>query len=246
MSAVVACRGVGRTLGRRGRWVEALRGVDLDIGAGESVAVVGASGSGKSTLLGVLAALDRPQEGRLIVGGVDVWAAPERARRAVRRRFGWIPQDALTSFDPRYRAGDVVAEALPRGTADPRGAVAGLLEHVGLPAHLADRRPATLSGGERQRVAVARALAVQPDVLLADEPTAGLDAPAQERVLDAIASAGRDRALVLVTHDLRVARRMAGRVVVLDAGRVVDDVRADGLESGGPVLARLLAATPSL
>ncbi|MFC4562660.1 ATP-binding cassette domain-containing protein [Nocardiopsis mangrovi] len=220
--------------------------MDLAIGAGESVAVVGASGAGKSTLMGVLAALDRPQEGRLIVGGADVWAAPERERRAVRRRFGWIPQDALSSFDPRYRAGDVVAEALPRGSADPGEAVAGLLEAVGLPAHFAGRRPATLSGGERQRVAVARALAVRPDVLLADEPTAGLDALAQDHVLDAIASAGRDRALVLVTHDLRVARRMAGRVVVLDAGRVVDDVPADELESGGPALARLLAATPSL
>ncbi|MBB6173933.1 peptide/nickel transport system ATP-binding protein [Nocardiopsis mwathae] len=265
--ALISLRGVCRTLGGRRRRVAALRDVDLDIAAGESVAVVGRSGSGKSTLVGVVAGLDRPHRGTLRVGGVDdVWRAPERERRAVRRRFGWVPQDALTSFDPRYLAGDVVAEALGGAdTGDTGAAVAALFARVGLDPGLMARRPAAMSGGERQRVAVARALAVAPDVLLADEPTSGLDVLAQERVLDVIAAqrmggacgasargcdgggdTGRRRALILVTHDLRIARRMAERVIVLEDGRVVDDLPADDLDGGGPALRRLVEATPAL
>ncbi|ASU82129.1 ABC transporter ATP-binding protein [Nocardiopsis gilva YIM 90087] len=253
---LISCRGVGRTLGGRRRRVAALRGVDLEIAAGESVAVVGRSGSGKSTLVGVLTGLDRPQSGTLGIGGVaDVWSVPERERRVVRRRFGWIPQDALTSFDPRYAAGDVVAEALPGAAdVDTASAVAALFERVGLAPELMTRRPATLSGGERQRVAVARALAVDPDVLVADEPTSGLDVVTQERVLDVIAAqrrigAGadrRDRTLILVTHDLRIARRMADRVVVLDGGGVAADVPVAALDTGGSALRRLVEATPAL
>ncbi|GAA3728383.1 peptide/nickel transport system ATP-binding protein [Spinactinospora alkalitolerans] len=241
---LISCRGVGRVLGGRRRRTEALRDVHLDIAAGESVAIVGRSGSGKSTLVGVLAALDRPQTGRISVAGSDVWSVPERRRRAVRRRFGWVPQDALSSFDPRYTAGEVVAEASAGGGAARRPAE--LFERVGLDPALAGRRPVTLSGGERQRVAIARALAVDPDVLLADEATSGLDVLAQERVLDVLAAEAGRRALVLVTHDLRVARRVADRVVVLDRGRVVADVAADALETGGPELARLLKAAPVL
>ncbi|GAA1982073.1 hypothetical protein GCM10009799_03920 [Nocardiopsis rhodophaea] len=252
---LISCRGVTRTIGGRRRRVAALYGVDLDIAAGETVAVVGRSGSGKSTLAGVLTGLDQPQSGTLRVGDVDdVWSVPERERRRVRRRFGWIPQDALTSFDPRYAAGDVVAEALPDAAAlDAASAVAALFERVGLAPELMTRRPATLSGGERQRVAVARALAVDPDVLVADEPTSGLDVVAQERVLDVIAVQRRagvgadcgDRALVLVTHDLRIARRMADRVIALDAGRVAADVSVADLDTGGPALRQLVEASPA-
>ncbi|GAB3206791.1 ABC transporter ATP-binding protein [Marinactinospora thermotolerans] len=240
--ALVSCRGVGRVLTAGRRRIEALRGVDLDVAAGESVAVVGRSGSGKSTLVGVLAALDRPHTGRVTVGGVDVWAVSERERRAVRRRFGWIPQDALSSFDPRYTAGEVVAEAVgDRGTD-----VFELFARVGLDPGMAGRRPVTLSGGERQRVAIARALATDPDVLLADEPTSGLDVLAQERVLDVLAVERGHRALVLVTHDLRVALRLADRVVALEEGRVVADVPVGGLAGAAPELTRLLEATPGL
>ena len=246
MSALISCHGIVRTFGGRRRRVEALRGVSLEITTGESVAVVGRSGSGKSTLLGVLGALDRPQNGELRIGGVNVWSAAERERRAVRRRFGWVPQDALSSFDPRYSAGDVVAEALTPAAAKDSKAVAELFGRVGLTGGFAARRPATLSGGERQRVAIARALAVAPDVLLADEPTTGLDVLAQERVLDVLAAERRDRTLVMVTHDLRVARRMADRIIVMDGGRVVADVPADMPGSGGRELMRLLEATPGL
>ncbi len=230
MTTVLECRGVERVLRGRGRSTRALAGVDLSVERGETLAVVGRSGSGKSTLVGVLAALDRPGTGQVLVDGSDVWALPARRRREVRRRVGLVFQDALASFDPRWTVGQVVAEALV-GRA-PR-CVPELLEDVGLDASSAARRPATLSGGQRQRVALARALAAEPLVLLADEPTSGLDVLAQERVVDLLASARERYGLtaVLVTHDLRIARRVADRVVVLDHGRVAEVVPVGGLDA---------------
>jgi ABC-type glutathione transport system ATPase component len=239
---VRALRGVRRVLHGRGRTTVALDGIDLEVRAGESVAVVGRSGSGKSTLVGVLAGLDRPEAGTVLAGdGRDVWALRERARRAVRRESGLVFQDASASFDPRHTVGRAIAEALPPG-AD--GGVEELLERVGLDPAMAARRPATLSGGERQRVALARALAARPAVLLADEPTTGLDVLAQERILRLLAELRRDEglAIVFVTHDLRVARRIADRVVVLAAGRVVEELPAARLDRAAHDATRALWA----
>ncbi len=236
-----ATRDVRRVLRGRGRTTVALDGVTFEVAAGEAVAVVGRSGSGKSTLIGTLAALDRPDTGRVLASGDDLWALPAAARRAARRDAGLVFQDALASFDPRYTVEQVVAEAAGGER------VPDLLERVGLDAAFAARRPGTLSGGERQRVALARALAARPRVLLADEPTTGLDLPAQERVLALIDGLrARDGlAVVLVTHDLRVARRVAHRVVVLDAGRVVEDLPVTGLDDARhPVTRALLTASP--
>lgn len=244
MSTALACRGLGRVLESHGRRTQALSGIDLDIAAGEAVAIVGRSGSGKSTLVGVLAALDRPDTGRLLVDGIDVWAVPARRRRAARRRVGLVFQDALSSFDPRYTVAQVIAEALP--TPHP---VPALLEQVGLDAGFAARRPLTLSGGQRQRVALARALAAGPQILLADEPTSGLDILAQEHLIDLLADA-RDRhglTLVLVTHDLRIARRVAERVVVLQHGKIAEDLAVADLDNAGhPASCELLDALPTL
>ncbi|WP_329521797.1 ABC transporter ATP-binding protein [Spirillospora sp. NBC_01491] len=241
---LVSARGVRRVLRGRGRTTVALDGVDFDVREGESVAVVGRSGSGKSTLVGVLAALDRPAAGRVLAGERDVWTLRDRERRAVRRGTGLVFQDALASFDPRYTVERVVAEALGR-----RDGVGALLDRVGLDPAMAARRPATLSGGERQRVALARALAAGPRLLLADEPTTGLDVLAQERILALLDRLRRDEglAVVFVTHDLRVARRIADRVVVLAGGRVVEDVPARSLDAAAhPETRALLAATPAL
>ena len=242
----MACRGLGRVLEGHGRRTEALRGIDLDIAAGEAVAIVGRSGSGKSTLVGVLAALDRPDAGRLFVDGADVWTLPARQRRAARRRVGLVFQDALSSFDPRYTVAQVIAEALPTRTPH---RVPDLLEQVGLDAGFANRRPLTLSGGQRQRVALARALAAGPQVLLADEPTSGLDVLAQEHLIDLLTDA-RDRhglTVVLVTHDLRIARRVAERVVVLHRGQIAEDLPAADLGTAvHPATRELLNAVPTL
>lgn len=246
MSTSLACRGLGRVLESHGRRTQALQGIDLDIAAGEAVAIVGRSGSGKSTLVGVLATLDRPDTGRLLVDGIDVWALPARHRRSARRRVGLVFQDALSSFDPRYTVAQVIAEALP---APAPHQVADLLEQVGLDAGFAARRPLTLSGGQRQRVALARALAAGPQVLLADEPTSGLDVLAQEHLIDLLADA-RDRhglTVVLVTHDLRIARRTAERIVVLQHGQIAEDLpRADLHTAAHPATRELLDAVPTL
>ncbi|REE95750.1 ABC transporter ATP-binding protein [Thermomonospora umbrina] len=239
-----AVRRARRVLRGRARTTVALDGVDLDVGTGESVAVVGRSGSGKSTLVGLLAALDRPDEGAVLAADRDVWRLDGRSRRALRRETGLVFQDAAASFDPRYTVERVVAEALPKG--DDRRRVAELLERVGLDPAMAARRPATLSGGERQRVALARALAARPRLLLADEPTTGLDVLAQERVLTLLDDLRREErlAVVFVTHDLRVARRVADRIVVLADGRIVEDLPAAALDTAAhPETRALLTAS---
>jgi len=243
---MLICEGVGRVLGERGRRITALDGVDLEIRRGESLAVVGRSGSGKSTLVGVLAALDRPDAGRLLVDGRDVWAQPAAVRREARRRVGLVFQDAASSFDPRYTVEQVIAEGLAAHRPDE---VAVLLTEVGLDPSFASRRPATLSGGECQRVALARALSVRPALLLADEPTTGLDVLAQEFVLDLVARVRRAARLtvVFVTHDLGVAARMADRIVVLAEGRLVEELAAGNLRGARHTAIReLLAAAPRL
>lgn len=239
----VSCAGVGRTLHGQGRHTLALDDVDLEVRAGEAVAVVGRSGSGKSTLVGVLAALDRPDRGVLKIHGTDVWQQPAAEIRATRRSVGLLFQDALSSFDPRYTVRQVVAEGLPPET---RTTVAELLIRVGLDPALVDRRPVTLSGGQRQRVALARALAPEPDVLLADEPTSGLDILAQDDLVELLARARKEQGLtvVLVTHDLQVARQVADRVIVLDQGQVVDSATVAELgRSTHPVTRALLEAS---
>ncbi len=241
----LTCRGLGRVLRGHGRQTQALAGVDLHVRRGEALAVVGRSGSGKSTLVGVLAALDRPDTGHLLVDGIDVWALPSSELRAVRRRVGLVFQDALSSFDPRYTVRQVIAEALSAGGDDQ---VAELLRRVDLDVTFAARRPATLSGGQRQRVALARALAGDPAIILADEPTSGLDVLAQEHLIkildDARASTGLT--VLLITHDLRLAQRIAERVVVLDDGKIVDDLPTSALDQATqPVTRELLNAASS-
>ncbi|MFV2179228.1 ABC transporter ATP-binding protein [Actinomadura sp. LOL_016] len=231
-------RKVTRVLRSRRRETVALDGVDLDVAPGEAVAIVGPSGSGKSTLIGALAALDRPAAGTVRRDERDVWRLRDRERRAVRRRTGLIFQNPLASFDPRHTVRQVIAEAGPYDD--------DLLRRAGLDPAVAARRPATLSGGECQRVAIARALAQRPRVLLADEPTSGLDVLTRDRILDLLTGLRRDDGLtiVLVTHDLRVARRVADRVVVLHEGRVVEDVPARDLDDAAhPRTRSLLDAT---
>lgn len=219
--STVSCARVSLTLHGQGRHTLALDDVDLQIRRGEALAVIGRSGSGKSTLIGVLAALERPDTGRLSVNGVDVWGLSPARIRATRRTVGLLFQDALSSFDPRYTVRRVIGEGLGAASATTQ---ADLLIRVGLDPAMLDRRPETLSGGQRQRVALARALAPEPTILLADEPTSGLDVLAQDELVELLARAREEQGLtvVLVTHDLRVARQVADRVVVLDQGRIVE------------------------
>ncbi len=209
--------------------VHALRGVSLAIGRGEHVAVMGPSGSGKSTLLNVLGCLDRPTRGEYRFDGVEVGHADERTRSELRRhRIGFVFQ--FFHLLPRLDAlGNVelpmLLSGVPRGQRRERAAAA--LEAVGL----ADRmhhRPDQLSGGQRQRVAIARALVMEPDVILADEPTGNLDRASAAEVLELLEGLNRrGLTLVVVTHDPEVAAR-AARVIRLDDGEVVEGRRALG------------------
>lgn len=210
----------------RGR-VHALDGLDLQVARGELLAVTGPSGSGKSTLLHLLAALDSPTSGRIVVGGEDLAAlrVPNRYRRD---RIGLVFQ--LHNLLPHLTAQQNVEIAMigtSRRRAAMRQRAADLLDEVGLARHL-HRKPPELSGGERQRVAIARALANEPSLLLADEPTGSLDSEAVGATLAQFRALRDDRGVtvVLITHDRDVAAS-ADRLVTIRDGRVVGDVRAE-------------------
>ena len=223
-ATAVAARALTRRYGDGESAVEALRGVSLEVPAGQFSAVMGPSGSGKSTLMHLLAGLDRPTAGSVHVGGEDITSMGDRQLTRLRRRhIGFVFQ----SFNllPTLTAEEnvtlplVIARVKP-----PAEAVDRLLERVGL----TDRRrhkPSELSGGQQQRVAIARALIAQPTVLFADEPTGNLDSAAGAAVLallrDAVATDGQTT--VMVTHDPRAAAA-ADRVLFLADGRIVDDL----------------------
>ena len=195
--------------------------IDLEINAGESVAVVGASGSGKTTLLGILAGLDTPTSGRVALDGHELTLLSEEQRARLRGQIvGFVFQSfqllgSLTALENVMLPGEL------RGDSDPRSDAMELLERVGL-TQRAGHYPRQLSGGEQQRVAIARAFASRPKVLFADEPTGNLDTATGARIIDLLfgLNDAYDTTLVLVTHDVRLADR-CDRVIELDAGRVV-------------------------
>lgn len=200
--------------------VHALRGVDLEVDAGEWVALVGPSGCGKSTLLNVVTGVDTPDAGRALVCGIDVARAEEEDLLRLRRHHVGI---VFQGFHLMPRLSALENVALPLAVAGrPDAARAGkLLERVGLAERL-DHLPSELSGGEQQRTAIARALAHSPEVLVADEPTGNLDSETGARILDLLDELRREHgtALLFATHDERLAAR-ADRVVALADGRVL-------------------------
>ncbi|HEY7508664.1 MAG TPA: ABC transporter ATP-binding protein [Vicinamibacteria bacterium] len=227
--ALLAVRGLTKVYPRRrGGRVEALRGVDLTVGRRRALALVGQSGSGKSTLARCVARLEEATSGEVWFEGVELLSRRGRALRPWRERLQLVLQDSATALDPRHDAAAIVREpldALGRGTpAERRARAAELMEKVGLPAACAARRPRELSGGERQRLAIARALAVRPALLVLDEAFAGLDVSVQAqvaRLLDDLRA--RDGLTYLhVSHDLALMAEVADDVAVLCEGRVVE------------------------
>ncbi|PID53469.1 MAG: ABC transporter ATP-binding protein [Micrococcales bacterium] len=208
----------------QGRTVRAVYGVCLDLAPGQRLAVVGESGSGKSTLLNLLLGLEKPTGGSVTFAGRDVRAGTDLSW--LRRRIQYVPQHPSTSFNPTMRIIDAVAEPLAclgvRG--DHRSRAMECLDQVSIGPDLAHRRPGELSGGQRQRAAIARALAVNPEVVLADEAVSDLDPTIRLAVLTTLVEtcARHGVALVLVTHDLGVAAYACDSVLVLQHGRAVD------------------------
>ncbi|MDR3361008.1 MAG: ATP-binding cassette domain-containing protein, partial [Bifidobacteriaceae bacterium] len=206
-----------------------LRGVNLGVAAGARLGIVGESGSGKSMTAKALAGLlprDAVVSGECQLGGAPLdLGAPDRVWRAIRGgRVVWLPQDPFTSLDPLRRCGPQIAAGLRLPRAQRRAAAEARLADVGLEPGAYGAFPHELSGGMRQRVAIAAALAPEPVVLIADEPTTALDAQTREDVLDLLERLSRDRraTLVLITHDLALAARRADYLAVFQGGRVVE------------------------
>ncbi|MBT1670043.1 ABC transporter ATP-binding protein [Curtobacterium flaccumfaciens pv. flaccumfaciens] len=250
---VVDLRDVSVTFGRGARAVHALAGIDIAVHAGETVGLVGESGSGKSTAARVALGLIKPTSGTVSLFGQDLRTAKGRDRRALRSGIGVVLQDPVASLDARMSVAECIAEPLAvhrRGmsSADRRRRIDEVLDAVRLPRTLASRAPRELSGGQRQRVSLARALVLEPRLLVADEPTSALDVSVQETVLEVLGELQDDLgfACLFVSHDLAVVQHFAERVVVMRQG-VVEEQGTTGTTLLHPTTdytRRLLAAVP--
>ena len=205
--------------------VHALRGVSLEVKAGERFGIVGESGCGKSTLLRILAGLDRATSGQVVVEGTDITRLPERRLRFLRESLQLVFQDPMSSLDPRMRVRDIIAEPLVvQGHPATGERVRELLEEVGLSADAGNRYPHQFSGGQRQRISIARALAPRPRILVADEPVSALDVSVRAQVLNLISDLVDELSLTLVfvSHDLSVVKHVCDRVAVMNRGQIVE------------------------
>jgi len=223
---------------RGGRPVHALEGVSIEIAHGESVGLVGESGAGKTTLGRCLVGLETPTGGTIEIAGLpatDYEAISRGERSQLRRTIQMVFQDPYSTLNPRHSVRRSLTEALHAANdlenAEPR--IRELLRDVGLSEDFADRRPASLSGGERQRVAVARALAVGPKVLICDEPVSSLDVSVQAQILNLFKRLQDEHGLayLFITHDLAVVRQIADRVYVMHGGKVVEEGLTDAVMS---------------
>jgi oligopeptide transport system ATP-binding protein len=214
--------------GRSTAAVRAVDGVSFEVAAGRTFAIVGESGCGKSTVARLLLRLIEPDAGRILLDGDDLRAADAAGLRRLRGRIQLVFQDPYGSLNPRMTAGDMLAEPLllhGDRSADARGArVAELLSVVGLRADAARRYPHEFSGGQRQRLAIARALAAGPKVIVCDEPVSALDVSIQAQILNLLAGLQRELGLayVFISHDLAVVRQIATDVGVMYLGRLVE------------------------
>ena len=239
-------------LGRARGWLSAVEDVSFDLARGEALGLVGESGSGKTTLSRLLTRLVRPTAGSIVFDGIDIASATREQSRELHRRIQIIFQDPHSSLDPRMRLGSIVGEGLYHARLDRRRRrerVAELLELVGLSAGMVHNYPHQLSGGERQRVGIARALAAEPDLLIADEPVSALDASVQGQILNLLRTLQQERhlSLIFVSHELSVAHFMSDRIAVMHLGKVVELARADELfeRPAHPYTQALLSAIPT-
>jgi peptide/nickel transport system ATP-binding protein len=217
-----------RGLFRRGRQVQAAEDVTFAIRRGETLGLVGESGSGKSTVGRCILRLVEPDGGAIRIGDLSIAGLSQSAFRPHRKRVQMVFQDPFASLNPRRRVGRIIAEgpiALGQNDRDAMAKAARLLELVGLPPQAIDRYPHEFSGGQRQRIGIARALALEPEVLVADEPVSALDVSVQAQILDLIRDLqGRlGLAILFITHDLRVAAQVCDRIAVMQRGRIVEE-----------------------
>jgi oligopeptide/dipeptide ABC transporter ATP-binding protein len=240
MTPLVSLEGVSKVFGKRATLTQrigmalghgeeparlrAVQDVDLSLQAGEALGLVGESGCGKSTLGRVVAGIHAPSSGSARIGGQAPMAHGHKATTRVQMVF----QDPFASLDPRMRVGQAIAEGpVAHGLTTSTGArdyVARWLDQVGLPRDYLDRFPHQMSGGQRQRIAIARALAMQPDVLVCDEPVASLDVSIQAQIVNLFLKLRRELRLTMlfISHDLAVVRHLCDRVAIMYLGRIVE------------------------
>jgi ABC-type oligopeptide transport system ATPase subunit len=233
--------------------IEILKGLSFDIAAGSTLGIVGESGSGKSTLGRALVRLYEPTGGTIQFDGRDISHADEAELRPLRRDLQVIFQDPYSSLNPRKSVGAIIGapllfHRLAHSVAAAREMAAAALAAVGLPGEFSTRYPHELSGGQRQRIGIARAIALSPRFVLADEIVSGLDVSSQAQILDLLARLRDELKLTLafISHDLSVVRRLCGRVIVMREGEIVEDrPAADLFETPRhPYTRQLLAAIP--
>ena len=239
---------------RKQAHLRAVDGVSLSLERGKTLAIVGESGCGKSTVGSLILRLQEPDSGRVLLDGQDVLSLDRANMRRFRRRVQVVFQDPYASLDPRERIKDVLMRPmLLHGLCDKTAALkrAGeLLESVGLAAQHLDRFPHQFSGGQRQRIAIARALSVEPDLIICDEPVSALDVSVQAQVINLLQDLQRRSgvALLFISHDLGVVRHLADDVAVMYSGRVVENAPAVRLfdQPSHPYTRALLSAAPRI
>jgi oligopeptide/dipeptide ABC transporter ATP-binding protein len=249
---VLEVRGLAKRYRTRRGAVQAFAGVDLDIARGETVALVGESGCGKTSLAKTIYRLQEADAGSIRLKGTDVTRLPRYAMRPHRRIMQMVFQDPFGSLNPRSTVGRILEEPLivhARGSAAERRArVDELLRQVGLGAEALERYPHQFSGGQRQRIGIARALALDPELLICDEPVSALDISVQAQVLNLLTAAqeARGLAMLFISHDLSVVRYVADRVLVMYLGQIIEAGPVDRvLEAPAhPYTRALISAVP--
>ncbi|WP_349363785.1 MAG: oligopeptide/dipeptide ABC transporter ATP-binding protein [Roseitalea porphyridii] len=231
--------------------VLALDGISFDLDEGEILGIVGESGCGKSTLGRTIMRLDDPTSGQIVYGGRDIATIGRRELKQARRDIQMVFQDPFGSLNPRHTVGTIVGEPLVvHGIANRRARIAELLDLVGLPQSAADRLPHQFSGGQRQRIAIARALAINPRIIVADEAVSALDVSIQSQIINLLADLRRELGLsiIFISHDLSVVRHVSDRIGVMYFGRLVEYGPAQAIFDAPrhPYTRALLSAVPRI